>query len=172
VTNITPFLSNTNKLTIAHCFTQSESSSWLFSKWPETLMAQHNELDFEIGSVHSLLNTNNCNLIQLDVRLKKLTKAVLTHLELEDQFLIPILTATKVLSQQKNYLNEGFDALFEICRATTAYVHSLKLAFGNCLVTDKQIKRITSFLDEIKNRLNDEDFIYSKMTDKGINHEV
>jgi len=175
VKNITPFLSNTNKPTTAHCATQTESSSWLFSKWPETLMAQHTELDFEIGSVNSLLNSNNCNLIQLDVRLKKLTKALLTHLKLEDQFLLPILTATKVSRQkmqQKNYLNQGFDALFEICRATTAYVHSLKLAFGNCLVTDKQIKRITSFLDEIKNRLNDEDFIYAKMTNKGVNHEV
>jgi len=55
VKNITPFLSNTNKPTTAHCATQSDSSSWLVSKWPETLMAQHTELDFEIGSVNSLL---------------------------------------------------------------------------------------------------------------------
>lgn len=154
------------------CTSKTELSKWPFSPWAQTLMAQHIELDFEIGAANSLLNTNSCNLIQLDVKLKKLTKAVLTHLELEAQFLVPMLTETKALSQQRNYLNEGFDALFKICRATTDYVHSLKLSFGNCLVTDSQSERIIYFLDEIKNRLNDEDFIYSQMTEKGHEDEI
>ena len=157
---------------MALCVSKSELSNWPFSPWAKTLMAQHIELDFEIGVVNSLLNTKSCHLIQLDVKLKKLTKAVLTHLELEAQFLVPMLTESKELSQQKNYLNEGFDALFQICRATTDYVHSLKLSFGNCSVTDSQSERIIYFLDEIKNRLNDEDFIYSQMTEKGNEDEI
>lgn len=172
MTTIVSFLHKTNKSSITPCDSKSELSNWPFSPWAKTLMAQHIELDFEIDVVNALLNTKNCNLIQLDVKLKKLTKAVLTHLELEAQFLVPMLTATKALSQQKNYLNEGFDALFKICRATTDYVHSLKLSFGNCLVTDNQSERIIYFLDEITNRLNDEDFIYSQMTEKGNDDEI
>lgn len=176
VTNTPLFLHKMNKSVPSyappHCATQSEKLFEMLSKWPEILMAQHIELGFEIDSVNGLLNTKSCNLIQLDVSLKKLTKAVLIHLELEAQFLVPTLASTKVLAQHTNYMSEGFDALFEICQATTVYVHSLKLDFGNCLVTDKQSEHIAYFLDEIKNRLNDEDVIYSQMTNKGINHAI
>lgn len=136
------------------------------SSWPAILMAQHCELDSEIQALKMLLNSNNCNLIQLDVSLKKLTKAVLVHLDLEAQFLVPMLMKTRVFPVQKDSLNDGYIALVEICRATTAYFHSLKLSLGNCLVSDKQADRIIYFLDEIKNRLNDEDSIYSQMTEK------
>ncbi|MCG6202108.1 hypothetical protein [Psychromonas antarctica] len=153
--------------------TQSKPATWFDSKWPETLIAQHSDLDFEIKSVNELLNKNRCSLIQLDVRLKKLTKAVLTHLELEAHFLTPLLAASKVSSMQKSHLNQSFDALFATCRATIEYIHSLKLAFGNGLVTVKQGARIVRFLDEIKKRLNKEDVIYSQMTKKeGVVSEI
>jgi hypothetical protein len=153
--------------------TQAESISWIYSKWPETLIAQHNDLDFEIKSLNKFINIERCSLIQLDVRLKKLTKALLTHLELEANFLTPILTVSKVSAQQKKYLNQSFDALYTTCRATIEYIHSLKLLPGNALVTAEQRDRITLFLDGIKKRLNDEDIIYSHMAEsKGALNEV
>jgi len=166
VSNIIIPASNTNKPKNSYYLAQSELSSWSDCKWPETLIAQHSELDVEIKAVNDLLSKNRCSLIQLDVRLKKLTKGLLTHLELEAAFLTPILAVSKVSSQQKNQLNQSFDALFVTCRTTVEYIHSLKLAFGNGLVTVKQNQRISHFLDGIKKRLNDEDIIYSQMTEK------
>jgi hypothetical protein len=142
-------------------------------QWPETLIAQHSDLDLEITSVNKLLNKNRCSLIQLDVRLKRLTKGLLTHLQLEADFLTPILAISDVSLLQKKHLNKSFDALFVTCRETMEYIHSLKLRFGNGLVTPGQHRRITDFLNEIKKRLMDENVIYSQMTEKkGVASEI
>jgi hypothetical protein len=173
VSNIIIPVQNMNKPDVYSYLTQSESANWFSSKWPETLIAQHSELYFEIESINELLGNNICSLIQLDVRLKKLTKAVLTHLELEANFLTPILILSKVSTKQKDYLNLSFDVLFTTCQATIDYIHSLKLKFGNCYITVTQSERIINFLDEIKKKLNDEDTIYSQMTaQKGADSEV
>lgn len=170
MTKLTFSLFDITKKTLATIVKEPESTS--LSSWPEILMAQHSELDNEIAMVKSLLNNDHCHLIQLDVRLKKLTKAVLVHLELEAQFLVPMLTKLSVLPAQKKYLNEGFNALVDICSATTAYFHTLKLSFGNGLVSHQQKQRTTYFLNEIKKRLNDEDYIYTQMTETGGNYAV
>lgn len=145
---------------------ESKFVTWLDCKWPEILITQHCALDSEIKSVNELLNRSKCSLTQLDVRLKKLTKGLLTHLQLEADFLTPMLDSCKLTSTQKIYLNQSFDALFTTCRVTSEYIHSLKLIFGNDLVTIEQRQRVSCFLDEIKKRLNDEDIIYLQMDEK------
>lgn len=151
----------------------SLSLSWFNSQWSETLIAQHSDLDDEIKSANELLNKSRCSLIQLDVRLKRLTKGVLTHLELEANFLTPMLAVSKASSGQKKYLNKSFDALFVTCQATMEYIHSLKLDAANSFISVIQKDRVIYFLDEIKKRLTDEDVIYSQLTGKkGVTDEV
>lgn len=143
--------------------TNSFSTPWTEDNWPETLIAQHSDLNIEINSIDELLSAEGGSLIQLDVRLKRLTKAVLTHLELEAIFLTPSLTANKLPLKQQHYLNQGFADLQTICHATIHYMHSLKLTFGNGLVTIKQRHRIRHFIAKINKRLNDENIIYSQL---------
>lgn len=152
-----------NKPTVNRYLTQSASSCWSLSQWPEKLMAQHNQLDLEIDAINTLMAQSVCRLLQLDARLKKLIKGVITHLELEACFLTPILEASDVSPQQKDSLSQGFKALYRTCHATTDYIQALKLALGNVLVKPEHTIRITQFLTDINNRLNDEDVIYSTM---------
>ena len=142
-------------------------------QWPGVLIDQHNDLDVEIESVNALLSERRCSLIQLDMRLKRLTKGLLTHLELEANFLTPILGVSTVSSQQENYLNQGFDALFTACKATTEYIHSLKVISGHRVITEKQAERVGLFLKDIKERLNDEEIIYYQIAEnEGSESEV
>lgn len=152
-----------NKPTVNQYLTQSASTCWSLSQWPEKLMAQHSQLDREINAINTLLTQDVCRLLQLDARLKKLIKGVITHLELEACFLAPILETSDVSPRQKDCLSRGFKALYGTCHATTDYIQALKLASGNGLVKPEHTIRITKFLTDIKNRLNDEDNIYSTM---------
>ena len=152
-----------NKTTVSQYLTESASSSWLLSRWPEKLMTQHNQLDVEINAINALLGQDVCRLLQLDARLKKLIKGVITHLELEACFLTPMLVTSDVSPEEKDSLSKGFKALYRACHDTTDYVQALKLELGNGLVKPEHIIRITNLLADINNRLNDENAIYSTM---------
>lgn len=152
-----------NKTTVNQYLTESAPSSWLLSQWPEKLMAQHNQLDAEINAINVLLGQDVCRLLQLDARLKKLIKGVITHLELEACFLTPMLVTSNVSAEENDSLSKGFKALYKTCHDTTDYIQALKLELGNGLAKPEHIIRITNLLANINNRLNDEDAIYSTM---------
>ncbi len=155
-----------NKPNVNQYLTQSASPCCSLSLWPENLMAQHKQLHIEIEAIHTMLSQPICRLLQLDARLKKLIKGVITHLELESCFLAPVLKTDIISVRKKNSLNQGFQDLYKTCHATTDYIQALKLALGNSTIESKHSVHISQFLTDIMNRLNDEDVIYSIMNNK------
>ncbi len=124
-------------------------------------MAQHIQLESEINTISTLVAQGECHLLQLDARLKKLIKGVLTHLELESCFLASVLGSFNLSHQHHVCLTQGFQALEQTCKETVIYLHSLKLALGNGPVEPEHAVRINQLLHDIHARLESEDIVYS-----------
>tara|TARA_R110001583_G_scaffold15007_5_gene62285 strand:- start:2217 stop:2708 length:492 start_codon:yes stop_codon:yes gene_type:complete len=162
-----------NKPTVHQYLTQSAVSCWGQSDWPTTLVAQHLQLDLEIDSIKKMLVQGNSSFIHIETRLRKLTKGLLIHLELEACFLAPILENSDISPSQKNSIKQGYDILSNTCHATSDYLHALKLSCGNALIETQQARHIGEFLKEIKNRLSEESAIYLPIKDNEmLCHEI
>lgn len=129
--------------------------------WTEILLNQHVQLTEEIGEAKALLQQSDCTLVRLDVRLKKIIKGILTHLELESFFLFPALKASEEMNQYESTLSSSFKSLHNTCIATQRYLHQLKFSYGNSYVSTEQAGKISHFLEDILQRLTEEDPIYS-----------
>lgn len=156
-----------NRATLNQCLIKPTVKSYPLSQWPEILMAQHIQLESEINTISTLVAQDECHLLQLDARLKKLIKGVLTHLELEACFLAPALGSYNLSYQQSDCLNQGFQALEQTCNATASYLHSLKLALGNGSVEPEHAVCINQLLHDIHARLESEDIVYSTLKRAG-----
>ena len=149
-----------NKTAVNKFLNKSTASSWRQSNWPRSLVSQHVQLAIEIETIDSLLIQGRSSFIHIETRLRKLTKGVLLHLELESCFLVPVLEKSEVQLSDKNSIMQGYRVLANTCHAISDYFQALKLECGNALIGENQIQHIRSFLIEIKNRLSDENIIY------------
>jgi len=150
-----------NKTAVNKFLNQSTTSSWKRSNWPNSLVSQHLQLELEIEAIKSLMTQGRSSFIHIETRLRKLTKGLLLHLELENCFLVPILEKSEIQLNEKNSIIEGYHVLESTCYAINDYFQALKLECGNALIGEKQVQQIGNFLIEIKNRFSDENSIYS-----------
>ncbi|PKG37231.1 hypothetical protein [Psychromonas sp. Urea-02u-13] len=149
-----------NKTAVNKFMKKSTASCWRQSNWPRSLVSQHGQLALEIEAINHLLSQGHSSFIHIETRLRKLTKGLLLHLELENCFLVPILEKSEVQESEKNSLVQGYLMLANTCHAISDYFQALKLECGNTLVEENQIQHMRDFLIEIENRLNDESIIY------------
>lgn len=152
-----------NNISFNNLHARSETNLWAIAKWPQILMAQHNQLDAEMNAIDTMLCSELCSLFQLDAKLKKFTQGLLTHLQLEDFFITPMLENSSVSEQQKKRLKRGYKSLMVTCSDTVEYVHALKLEHGNGFINTEHGFHISKYLVEINQRLDDEDEIYLNM---------
>ncbi|WP_415885670.1 hypothetical protein ACMXYO_13800 [Neptuniibacter sp. QD37_6] len=131
------------------------------TQWSAVLLTQHKQLEEEIANIQRLLARDFCHLLQLDKALKRLIKGVVIHLDLETCFLVPALQGSELSAQQKLALTQSYKKLQQTCHNTSDYIHHLKLTKGNRLINMENNLNIQSFLQEISQRLKDEDSIYS-----------
>lgn len=141
-------------------------------QWSAVLLQQHEQLAQEIQGIQRLLERDLCYLLQLDKALKKLIKGVLTHLELETCFIVPGLTGSELSDRQKYALTQGYTQLQQTCHDTSQYLHRLKLTKGNCLISHDNHLKISHFLQEISQRLQDEDLIYARLKETEVAHAL
>lgn len=129
--------------------------------WPEILIAQHKQIKREISRLRILLQQVEPCYFQLSSLLKKITKALKMHLQLEANFLTPYLALTAVTSNHRIRLNEGFDALrkatFEVLSVMRALVNQPEYNPNH----KHSIQAIEHYLLEVELRLSDEDLVYS-----------
>jgi len=149
-----------NKTAVNKFLNQSTTFYYKQSNWPSSLVSQHVQLEIEIEAIKSLLNQGGSSFIHIETRLRKLTKGLLLHLELESCFLAPILDESDLLPSQKGALMQGYSVLANTCYAISDYFQALKLECGTALLGAKQSQHISEFLMEIKNRLRDESTLY------------
>jgi len=149
-----------NKTAVNKFLNKSTASCWRQSNWPRSLVSQHEQLALEIEAINSLLSQGHSSFIHIETRLRKLTKGLLLHLELENCFLVPILEKSEVQQSEQKNIMQGYLVLANTCHAISDYFQALKLECGNALIGDNQIQHIQNFLIEIKNRLSEESIIY------------
>ncbi|WP_415889182.1 hypothetical protein ACMXYV_14550 [Neptuniibacter sp. SY11_33] len=155
-------------LSIANALLKGQNNT----QWSAVLLTQHKQLEEEIANIQRLLARDFCHLLQLDKALKRLIKGVVIHLDLETCFLVPTLQGSELSAQQKLALTQSYKKLQQTCHNTSDYIHHLKLTKGNRLINMENNLNIQSFLQEISQRLKDEDSIYSCLDTDGATYAV
>lgn len=133
----------------------------LVKTWAKVLIAQHVQLKSEMNNITARLSQGSLCIFQLDAKLRRLIKGVKIHLQLENEFFIPVLWQINITLDQKNKLTEGFGVLFETCESTVRLINSLKISLSHAPLKKSHIQEIECMFDDIRVRLADEDIVYS-----------
>lgn len=129
--------------------------------WSNVLLEQHEQMRAEIQSLEELLKKSSPSTLIVDVKVKKLIRALIMHLDLEANFLYPELLKSQYYSKDCKTLMDGYQCLKNTCHDAKAFIQQLKIKNGNRPIKVSQIKVILNFIHKIKTRLETEDVIYS-----------
>ena len=129
--------------------------------WPEILMSHHTQINQEILMFRNMLHQADSCVITLDSMLKKITKAIKMHLQLEANFLAPFLDQSAITSNHRIRLNEGFESLNQATFKVLSASRSMVNDYDHLTRPEHLVRVIEQYLNEIEMRLSDEDLVYA-----------
>lgn len=133
------------------------------AEWSRVLLQHHRDIQSEIEQVTQLLEKPLCQLHRVEARLRRLSRAVLMHLELEACFLDPAVRKVSGSRGAKlQELREGYESLRKAVLATADFLQREKLSHANLNLSTEQQQVITRLMGEIRARLRAEDRDYQQ----------
>ncbi|WP_260294189.1 hypothetical protein [Sedimenticola hydrogenitrophicus] len=131
--------------------------------WSQVLLRHHQDIQTEIEQVATLLAQPLCHLHRIEARLRRLSRAVLMHLELEACFLDPAVREVSGSGGAKlQALRDGYESLRRAVMATADFLQREKLSHPSLTLSTEQQHAITRLMDEIRARLRAEDRDYQQ----------
>ncbi len=100
--------------------------------WSRVLLRHHRDIQTEIEQIVQLLKHPHCHLHRIEARLRRLSRAVLMHLELEACFLDPAVREVSGSDGEKLLgLRAGYEHLRQVVMATADFLQREKLSHPN-----------------------------------------
>lgn len=131
--------------------------------WSRVLLRHHRDIQTEIEQIVQLLKHPRCHLHRIEARLRRLSRAVLMHLELEACFLDPAVREVSGSDGEKlQGLRAGYESLRKVVMATADFLQREKLSHPNLTLSAEQQDAITHLMNEIHARLEAEDRDYQQ----------
>jgi len=133
------------------------------AEWSRVLLRHHRDIQTEIEQIVQLLKHPRCHLHRIEARLRRLSRAVLMHLELEACFLDPAVREVSGTDGEKlQGLRAGYESLRQAVMATADFLQREKLSHPNLTLSVEQQAAITHLMNEIHARLETEDRDYQQ----------
>lgn len=143
--------------------TASLSGPEHLAEWSRVLLRHHQDIQAELEQVVTLLAQPACHLHRIEARLRRLSRAVLMHLELEACFLDPAVREVAGSGGKKlQELRDGYQSLRRAVMATSDFLQREKLSHPSLTLSPEQRRAITHLMNEIRARLHTEDQDYQQ----------
>lgn len=133
------------------------------AEWSRVLLRHHQDIQTEIEQIIHWLKHPFCHLHRIEARLRRLSRALLMHLELEACFLDPAVREISGDDGEKlQGLRDGYESLRQAVLATADFLQREKLSHPSLILSAEQQNAITHLMNEIQARLRAEDRDYQQ----------
>ncbi|MCW8883384.1 MAG: hypothetical protein OQK92_13755 [Sedimenticola sp.] len=133
------------------------------AEWSRVLLQHHRDIQTAIDQIITLLAQPLSHLHRIEALLRRLSRAVLMHLELEACFLEPAMqTVPDPGGEKLQSLRDGYKNLRRAVMTATDFLQREKLRHPDLTLSAEQQKVITHLVNDIGTRLQVEDPLYQQ----------